>query len=122
VWCLFHDRTTTRCDPVLQQLPATGSGAPQLQGDLMGGCSDPSACASCGLPRQDALPEHKADPQGRLVCHRCWLHPALWFYGRQIEIYKTDKAILENEWKKYLGLNSDQTTLFSCIPNFVHIV
>jgi hypothetical protein len=60
-----------------------------------------------------------ADPQGRLVCHRCWLHPALWFYGRQLEIHKTDQVILENEWRKYFKIDPKQSTLVSCVPDFV---
>lgn len=80
---------------------------------------DRGACASCGLPRSDSLPEHVADPNGRLVCDRCWHDPALWFLGREMEIHGTYEAVVEAAYRKYHGLISGQATLFSLIPDDV---
>ncbi len=86
---------------------------------MTGKRGDRGACASCGLPRSEALPEHVAGDDGRLVCDRCWHNPALWFLGRELEIYDTYEGVAEAAYRKYHGLIPSQATLFSLIPDAV---
>ncbi|MFA5222595.1 MAG: hypothetical protein WC391_09980 [Methanoregula sp.] len=86
---------------------------------MTGKRGDSGACASCGLPRSETLPEHVADPDGRLVCDRCWHDPALWFFGREMEIYGSPEGVTEAAYRKYHGVKPGQATLFSLIPDVV---
>ncbi len=85
---------------------------------MTGRCNDPGACASCGLPRSDNLPEHVAGSDGWLVCDRCWQNPALFFMGRALEVFGSKEAIMEHFWRLHHGVKPGQATLFSCIPEF----
>jgi len=81
-------------------------------------------CSSCGFPISDRPPAHKTssepDHLGRIreVCNRCWNDPALFFLSREIEIHGSERAVLENQWRKYYRIDLDQTTFGSVVPDF----
>ncbi len=82
-------------------------------------CGSPLACSSCGFPRTEASPEHiVTDGSGRKVCDRCWYHPALFFMGRQLEIHGSERAVLENEWRRYFKIPKGQITFSSVVPDY----
>jgi hypothetical protein len=80
-------------------------------------------CSSCGHPISEFPPAHKTslepDHLGRIreVCDRCWHDPALFFLPREIEIHGSEAAVKEDQWRKYLGIPAEQTTLFPVVPS-----